>query len=1076
VGLGFIQNRGQWDSQAKFLLPGNGLNLWLTADGPVMDVHRFVPEAGNTPHMPKGHLEGDVIRTTFVGANPVSVAPTKQLAGNINYLVGQNKSKWVTQVPHFAEATSTDIYPRIRARYYVDSGSPRYDLIVDSGADPSRIGLKIDGAEGIQVLGNGNLQIQTSLGPIEERGLVAYQQSGLGNRQVACKMTVNGNTVQFKLGDYDKNRPLVIDPLVYCTLLEPGQVESDFSNGDLYGSVVDSTGAVIVANGGASVSLPTTTGAYQKTTTESSGVPYVSKVSSDGKQLIFATFISGTKAAGGTYPGGAIIGVALDQAGNVVVAGATSDEDFPTTALAYQKVSPWQYPWQPWINSFVARLSFDGSKLLSSTYFGAQNGVDVEGFGLDHEGNAILLAKVHWGSNIQASPGAYQTSFNSQDQAPACVAKLDPEGRLLACTFLPGCGSSTIQETSNSFQLSRTKICVDAADNIVIAAPTINDTVNKTFVPITASAYMGQMTNALSNSFVVKLNADLTTLIFGTYFPCTVADTEIQPDGSILVVGYSRYDTFPTTPGTYSTGLSGGGICISRLSGDGSTLLNSAQLRCSNTDGAYSNGFAVATESGGNILVGGSSPAGFPTTANAFQANDFGGGLVIELSSDLSKLLNSTYFAGNGGSRVHGIFPQGAGNVVLEGLIFSGDFPTTPGALHSSSSDDSRSVYIAKLSLPVYTSLHLSANPVTGGFSVAGTLTLPDKAQAGGVVVQLNSSNPNAMVPASVTVPANQSSATFTVITAPAVKVTAGTITASLNGGTGSAGLTVLPAALTSIGVVATEIAAGTSASVTVKLNGQAAGSGDLIALSTSSSALTVPATVPVYHGSTLAAFAATTSSVTVSTPVTITANFGGVKKTIVVTVDPMLSNFSVTPTSVVGGVAALGTATIAGKAGASGVVLNLSSSNAVLTVPATITIPAAGNYKTFALASQGVNAATVVTVTGKEGTLTKTFTITVNPASLLSLTSTVSSVVGGQALNLVVKLNGNAGSNGLAVTLSSSNPAIVAPSGVAIAPNTSSKVFTVTSKTVTAVTHVTISAKFGTQTQSTVVTVNPKS
>jgi hypothetical protein len=1066
-GLGFIQNKGQWDSRAKFLLPSNGLNVWLTADGPVMDVHRFVPEPGNTQRTPKGHMEGDILRTTFVGAAPVSVEPTNRLAGNLNYLIGQNQSKWVTQVPHFAEATSGELYPGIRARYYVDGGVPRYDLVVAPGADPSQIALKVDGAQGVQVLANGNLQIQTSLGPIEERGLVAYQTAGANHTQVACKMTSQGNVVRFKLGSYDKSRKMVIDPLVYSTFLNVSGNEQYYY---WEGSGVDASGQVTMAGLGLAnnTSFPTTLGAYQRTPAGLNNGIYIAKLSADGAHLVYGTFLSGTKRDANELYGGPVDGLAVDQSGNVIVAGHTTDTDFPVTAFAYKKTYPGLG------SGYVSRISSDGSTLLSSTYYDGF----IYALALDHEGNAVLYGGAGVGSSMRLSPNAFQSWISGNDPGAAFVAKIDPLGQFVAATFLSGCGVSTSPTLDN--EMAYQPISFDADDNVVIASATSYYSY-ATFIPITPNALLSAEPAPQNNSFVVKLSSDLSTLMVGTIFPFTITATEVQSDGSFLIAGWSYSSTFRTSPGTYATGQTTGGICLARLSADGSTMLRTVEIQCGD---AYANvgnlarANAMATGADGNILIGGISVAGFPTTVDAYQpaAGGHDGAIFLELSHDFSKLLYSTYLSGTSYSYVHAVYPIGLGSAIIEGPSGNGTFPTTPGAYDNISAGTGGTNFVAKFDLPVSSSVSLSANPVTGGFSAVGTVSLPAVAPAGGVVVHLSSSNPNAPVPSSVTVASGQIKANFTVATTSVAKVSTGTITATIDGGTGTVGISVLPAVLTSISSATTEIAAGTAATVTVKLNGQAAGSGDLIGLLSSSPVVTVPATVPIYHGSTLAAFTATASAVTISTPVTITASFAGVKKTFVLTLDPGLSNFSVSPTSIVGGVAALGTATIAGKAGPAGVTLNLASSNAALAVPTTVTIPANGNYKTFALTSQGVNSATVVTVTGKEGTLTKTFTITVNPASLLSLTPTVSSVVGGQALNLVVKLNGNAGSSGLAVTLSSNKTALVVPGGVAISPNTSSKVFTITTKAVSVATQVTISAKLGTQTQSTVVTVNPKS
>jgi hypothetical protein len=90
----------------------------------------------------------------------------------------------------------------------------------------------------------------------------------------------------------------------------------------------------------------------------------------------------------------------------------------------------------------------------------------------------------------------------------------------------------------------------------------------------------------------------------------------------------------------------------------------------------------------------------------------------------------------------------------------------------------------------------LSLNPtaVTGGNSSTGTVTLTAIAQAT-TAVTITSNNPAAIVPASVTVPAGSQSRSFSISTTQVQATTSAVITASLNGTSRTATLTINPAA-----------------------------------------------------------------------------------------------------------------------------------------------------------------------------------------------------------------------------------------------------------------------------------------
>ena len=91
-------------------------------------------------------------------------------------------------------------------------------------------------------------------------------------------------------------------------------------------------------------------------------------------------------------------------------------------------------------------------------------------------------------------------------------------------------------------------------------------------------------------------------------------------------------------------------------------------------------------------------------------------------------------------------------------------------------------------------SISVSPSSVTGGTGSTGTVTLSSGAPSGGAVVSLTSSNTAAAnVPASVTVAAGATTATFAATTRPWRRASAVTITATYAGVTRTATLTVNP-------------------------------------------------------------------------------------------------------------------------------------------------------------------------------------------------------------------------------------------------------------------------------------------
>jgi hypothetical protein len=384
-------------------------------------------------------------------------------------------------------------------------------------------------------------------------------------------------------------------------------------------------------------------------------------------------------------------------------------------------------------------------------------------------------------------------------------------------------------------------------------------------------------------------------------------------------------------------------------------------------------------------------------------------------------------------------------------------------------------------------SLTLWPSSVAGGVSTTSNkVYLTGPAGAGGVVVSLASSNPAvASAPASVTVAAGATSSPyFTITTVQVAAATPVTITATYEAVSKSGTLTVKPAALSSLSLSPSSVVGGVSTTYNkVYLTGPAGAGGAVVSLASSNPAVaSAPASVTVAAGATSSPyFTITTVQVAAATPVTITATYGVVSKSGTLTVNPAaLYSLTLSPSSVAGGVSTTyNKVYLTGPAGAGGVVVSLASSNpAVASAPASVTVAAgATNSPYFTITTVQVAAATPVTITATYGVVSKSGTLTVNPAALSSLSLSPSSVVGGvSTTHNKVYLTGPAGAGGVVVSLASSNPAVAsAPASVTVAAGaTNSPYFTITTVQVAAATPVTITATYGGVSKSGTLTVNP--
>ncbi len=263
-----------------------------------------------------------VIGLRFAGAKELQAArPGDPLPGRINYLKGDDVSKWRTDIPTYAKVRYQSVYPGIDLVYYGNQRRLEYDFLVAPGADPSDISLSLTshngpGAECVRLVDNGDLVLATQGGEFRQHRPFIYQVIDGVQKQIegSYRLAADG-TIGISVGPYDRSRELVIDPIL--------SFSSFLGSDNIAGAIaIDKSGNAIISGTTTSVSNPQTglpfTGGYEA---------FVAGLSADGKTLQFFSFLggSGDEVASG---------LALDASNNLYVTGTTNSTDFPTTPEA----------------------------------------------------------------------------------------------------------------------------------------------------------------------------------------------------------------------------------------------------------------------------------------------------------------------------------------------------------------------------------------------------------------------------------------------------------------------------------------------------------------------------------------------------------------------------------------------------------------------------------------------------------------------------------------------------------------------------------------------------------------------
>jgi hypothetical protein len=666
----FIENKGQWPEDVLYFTRFNSMDVWITKTGVNYNFHKI--ESNNIFSPKSEHKVEDYtilnhrIIVNYLGCNlnPLKESNRKQ-QGCYNYLIGNNTIQHATNVGLFEEVLVKNVYEGIDIRYYFDQSTLRYDYIVHPGANPNNIQFKLSGQYFDETKDN-QILLTTRFGQVAFKDLYTYQE----NNSVYSSFQRNGEVWQVKVGNYDVRKTLIIDPLVYSTYL--GGSSDDRGNK----VTVDASGNAYVVGVTASANYDTTAGAFQTTFSGGGFDVFVTKLNNSGANIVYSTLIGGSGNDWGS-------GIVVDVSGNVYITGYTSSTDFPVSTGAYQTTND-NTPFNGY-DAFVTKLNANGTGLIYSTYLGGNN--DDVGFNIavDASGNAFVTGYTS-STNFDITSGAYQTTRGAFNDA--YITKLNATGTsLVYSTFLGGDNSDTGYG-----------IAVDASGNAYVTGETVStDFPTTSGVYQTAGAggneafitKMNSSGSALVYSTYIGGNA--------TDYGASIA---IDGSGNAYITGRTASSNFPTTSGAFQSIYGGGNedSFVTKLNASGTSLVYSTYLS-GNSDEI---GFGLTLDGNGNAYVTGyTSSTDFPVSSGAFQTSNNGSVdvFVTKLNSAGTNIEYSTFIGGSDFETGNGIALDASGNIYVTGETNSTNFNVTTSAFQSPYGGGWRDVFVSKISL-----------------------------------------------------------------------------------------------------------------------------------------------------------------------------------------------------------------------------------------------------------------------------------------------------------------------------------------------------------------------------------------
>ncbi|MDQ6613176.1 MAG: SBBP repeat-containing protein [Actinomycetota bacterium] len=693
--LAFEPNVAESAPGADFVARGPGYSLALSRGGATLAARTGA----------KGQMS--VVRMSLVGSEPAAVGVAGDpLEGRVNYLLGNDRSKWHTGVPTFGSVDYHNVYAGIDVRYYGRQGQLEYDLTVAPKADPGMIKLGFDGAQGLRLDSSGALVVATPAGVLEQHAPGIYQDVAGRRQPVSGRFVLLGPAqVGFAVGTYDHSRALVIDPsLAYSTFLgNPG----GYDQGDAIAA--DASGNAYVTGDTDTGAFPTTPGAFQ-TTRPGNFSTFVAKLNQTGSALVYSTYIGGGAHGGDVNPHA----IAIDTAGHAYVTGDVEQSDYPTTPGALQTAKPGN------LDAYVTELNADGTGLVYSTFLGNSAGYDRgTGIAVDSSGDAFVTGDTDTGA-FPTTPGAFQAT--RPGDLSSFVVKLNPSGTaLIYSTYLGG----------RAGDVNPRGIAIDPAGRAYVTGE-----VEQSDYPTTPGAFQTTMPGS-PDAYVTAVNADGTALVYSTYLGNSSGydgGTAIAVDGTgdAYVTGDTDGGAFPTTPGAFQTTRPGNySAFVTKLNPAGTAPVYSTYV--SGADGNDVNPHGIAIDSDGHAYVtGDTGQSDYPVTADAYQTAARSAYLT-KLNTTGSGLDYSTFFGGT----VCCVAPLAIafrdGRAYITGATGSSDMPTTPGAFQTTLPGGGADGFVTQFLFRDLVSITKTASTalVSAGQSVAYTLIVHNDGSVG---------------------------------------------------------------------------------------------------------------------------------------------------------------------------------------------------------------------------------------------------------------------------------------------------------------------------------------------------------
>lgn len=627
----FEENKNQYPSHVYFKAEINEATVcffenstftFSTYDKTAIVKNRFVEDPNDFPNvknkkrvMHDFNVKTHHFKKSFLDANTnVKVGSENPSSSYKNFFIGNNSSRWASNVKDYEKVIYKELYDGIDMIHYVADGNYKYDFIVAPNSNPYRIQFQYDGIDE-PILQDGEIKLQTAVGLIREGKPFSYQIINGEKIIIESTYRLENGVFGFEFPNgYDKNYPLVIDPFVYGTTYTGNT--STISLG--LAATYDASGNAYSANRSYGAGYPTSVGVYDVSFNGATDIA-VTKFNPNTSAVIWSTYHGGTSSDWS-------ISIVTNSSDEVYCFGATFSDDFATLPTSLDPTYNGDYEY------VVAHYNSTGTALIGSTYLGGNGSEYVDGeIIVDALGKAHIVGTMS-STDFPTTAGAYDvTLFGGED---GFYAKMSADlSTMEYCTLMGG----------NNGDYSR-GIDINSAGEIYIGGYTFSND-----FPTSAGSY--DLTfGGTTECFIMKFSPTgvfMNSSFLGNSDNDVIRFVDVSHDDKVYVMGF--WPSIPPTAGTYS--IAGGSAFVARFNSSLSAL-EFGTKPC-----AGGNEVAFGVDECDNIYLACYNTAGTnPTTPDAFFSTPQGGFFFQVLGPNAATHEFSSYYYGNNFDGGHGRF------------------------------------------------------------------------------------------------------------------------------------------------------------------------------------------------------------------------------------------------------------------------------------------------------------------------------------------------------------------------------------------------------------------------------------